>query len=237
MVAEATSSHLVGLLLELVAHDLRNPLSALHSNVGFLESMVDERDRDAREALTDVTASCGSLKHIIDNLELFGLFVRGVHPELERGPIVLHDLIQEVLSRIQGIAESYGVTVAFNEEPRRDIRIRAHREMLSRALGNLLFNSIQHGGSSVPISLSVFADAKSAGILCTDGGSLLADRLLVDAFTAEGQLTCKTDSFGRYSRGLGLFCARIAADLSGSEVRALPSEDGKNRFELRAPLA
>jgi signal transduction histidine kinase len=236
MAAEAPSSHLVGLLLELVAHDLRNPLSALHSNVGFLESMVDERDRDAREALTDVTASCGSLKHIIDNLELFGLLVRGVHPELERGPILLHDLVHEVLSRIQGIAESYGVRLVFDQEGRRDIRVRAHREMLARALGNLFFNSIQHGGSSTPVTLSVFTDGKSGGILCTDGGSLLADRLLVEAFTAEGQLTCKTDSFGRYSRGLGLFCARIAADLSGAEVRALPPEDGKNRFELRAPL-
>lgn len=235
--AEPPRSNLIGSLLTLLAHDLRNPLSALHSNVGFLESLTDEKERDAREALADVTASCGSLKHIIDNLELLGLFVQGQPFRLERGPVMLPELTADVISRTQTIADSYGVTVVVEGEARREPRVVAHREMLSRALGNLLFNSIQHGGASAPIAIAFSCDEESGVIICSDSGSLLAEGLRAEAFTPEGQLSCKSDALGRYSRGLGLFSAHVAAQMAGASVRALEPLEGRNRFEIRAPLA
>ena len=225
-------AELLGGLLALVAHDLRNPLSALHSNVDFLDSLV--KDESAREALADVSASCASLKHIIDNVELLGLFVKG-GSKLERAPVGLVDVARDVIERVQGVAQSYGATLTLDASGR-DVRVLAHREMLARSLGNLLFNSIQHGGSSEPIALSVASDGQSGVLICTDSGSLLAEPLRASAFSAEGQLACKADAFGRYSRGLGLFSARIAAEMAGVEVNALPTLNGKNRFELRAKL-
>ena len=52
---EELSPELVSALLGLFAHDLRNPLSALHSNVSFLGSVVGPQDTEAREALDDVS--------------------------------------------------------------------------------------------------------------------------------------------------------------------------------------
>jgi len=76
--------------------------------------------------------------------------------------------------------------------------------------------------------------AESSG---SDGGSPLSEELRAHAFTAEGQLVCKGEAAGRYSRGLGLFAAYVAAELAGAEVRALPPARGRNRFEVRARLA
>ena len=53
---EELSSELISSLLGLFAHDLRNPLSALHSNVSFLGSVLGTGDNDAREGLEDVAA-------------------------------------------------------------------------------------------------------------------------------------------------------------------------------------
>ena len=58
---EELSSELVSALLGLFAHDLRNPLSALHSNVSFLASVVNAGDTEAHEALEDVAASSDAL--------------------------------------------------------------------------------------------------------------------------------------------------------------------------------
>jgi len=57
----------------------------------------------------------------------------------------------------------------------------------------------------------------------------------VQAFSAEGQVASK--AMGRYSRGLGLLCARLAADASGAELAARASEDGTSVLSLSLTAA
>lgn len=227
----------LGSLLALIAHDLRNPLSALNSNVGFLESTPDLPDSETKEALADVSASCSSMKHIIDNLELLGLSVQEVNINLERGPIVLWELVHEVLEGLKPIAASYGARTEFKSARATVPRVVVHREMISRALGNLVFNSIQNGGTSAPIVITIAAEGDQGLVRIVDGGPIISDALRRTAFTAEGQLSCKGDPRGRYSRGLGLYAASVAAKLAGAEARSVPPLDGMNVFELGARLA
>jgi signal transduction histidine kinase len=234
--ANGLDPRLLGQLLVLLAHDLRNPLSALHSNIGFLESSTDGKDTDLREALADVTVSCGSLNQIIDNLELFGLSSLDEPPRLERLPVSLDELAREAVNRALASAGSYGAELALAPSANPGLRVRVHREMATRALGNLLFNAIQHGGGGV-VSVACAADGDAGVIQVSDAGLPLSANLRDDAFTAAGQLACKNDPDGRYSRGLGLFAAGVAAALSGAEVRSRQSREGKNVLELRAALA
>jgi hypothetical protein len=44
------------------------------------------------------------------------------------------------------------------------------------------------------------------------------------AFTPEGQLSTKNVSGGRYSRGLGLYAARVATSIAGATVRCPEAE-------------
>lgn len=227
----------VGALLALVAHDLRNPLSALHSNVGYLEATLATKDQDALDALADISASCSSLKHIIDNLELLGLAVLEDRPSFERLPLSLWELAHDGVLRLQAIADSYGVRVLFEAERQGAPRVLAHREMVSRAIGNLLFNSIQNGGTSEPVRVSLASDGTHGIIRVIDAGARMAPALRESAFSADGQLTCKSDPEGRYSRGLGLFAASVAAGLGGAKVRSADAPDERNALELLAPLA
>ena len=161
--AQGLDPRLLGQLLVLLAHDLRNPLSALHSNIGFLESSTDSRDSDLREALADVTVSCGSLNQIIDNLELFGLSTLEEPPRLDRLPVSLDELSREAVNRALASAGSYGAELVLAPSSSPGLRVRVHREMATRALGNLLFNAIQHGGGGV-VSVSCTADG-NAGVI------------------------------------------------------------------------
>ena len=76
-VAETIESELIGELLGLLAHDLRNPLSALHSNLGYLDTVLSSQDEEAREAVEDGVVSCDGLSHVIDNVDLLGQVLRG----------------------------------------------------------------------------------------------------------------------------------------------------------------
>ena len=231
------TSETVGSLLALLAHDLRNPLSALHSNAGYLEAILARTDSDALDALADISASCSSLKHIIDNLELVGLSLLVERSALERTPISLWDLAHDGVQVSKAIAQSYGVRLEIQAERQGVARVLGHREMLSRAFGNLLFNSIQHGGTAAPVLVSVAIHGGRGIVRVSDVGPAVSDALRTAVFTAEGQLNCKSDPHGRYSRGLGLFAASIAATLGGALVQSVPSDGGRNTFELSAPLA
>ena len=232
MASDRFESDLVGGLLGLIVHDLRNPLSALHSNASFLQSVRDVTSPDAKEALEDVSASCEALGHIIDNVELLALALRGER-RFEQNSFSVRELIADALSRSKSLAASYSVRVEFTPSADADVRLATSREMLGRALGNLIKNGIQHAQDGVPVRISAHIEGPRVVLLVEDGGAPVATDFRDKAFTAEGQVSAKGLVGARYSRGIGLFAARLAAEAAGAQVRAVPPPSGSgNAFEL-----
>jgi signal transduction histidine kinase len=232
MASDRLESDLIGGLLGLIVHDLRNPLSALHSNASFLQSVRDVTSPDAKEALEDVSASCEALGHIIDNVELLALSLRGER-RFEQNSFSVRELIADALSRSKSLATSYSVRVEFTPSPAADVRLATSREMLGRALGNLIKNGIQHSQDGIAVRVSAYVEGPRVVLLVEDGGAPVAADFHDKAFTAEGQVSAKGLVGARYSRGVGLFAARLAAEAAGAQVRAVPSPSGSgNAFEL-----
>ena len=231
---EQLESELTGQLIALVAHDLRNPLSALHSNVSFVASSTDVGDPERQEALDDAGVSCEALAHIIDNLDVVSQFLLG-RRQASRIRISAAGVVSEVISRCERIARSHGVLLHVPREAlSADIYVRSNREMLARSLSNLVCNSIQHGGGgTIRVALSV--DKLDCQIVVADGGAPVTQELRDCAFTAQGQVAAKSSGGGRYSRGLGLFVATVAAEAAGARVLAT-EENGHNAFVLFVPL-
>ncbi len=229
---------LLAQLLALLAHDLRNPLSALHSNAGYLQAAIGSDNDDIREALDDVVSSCTSLGHIIDNLELLAVALEEP-TTLERGPLSLSDIALDVVQQCGALAASYRVKLSLLTEPSgRACLVVANRDMLRRALSNLARNSIQHGTREASVEVHVSCEGGFGILRVEDGGEPLAGELIENAFTAAGQLESKSHPGGRYSRGLGLYAAAVAAKSAGAELTPVPPRPGfTNAFELRLPAA
>ena len=227
---EDLNSQLVSALLGLFAHDLRNPLSALHSNVSFLGSVVGAGDTEAHEALEDVAASSDALGHITDNLELFAIALDGARPR-EAHDFPLRELLREAAQKSRRFADSYRVTLEVDAESGGSLRAFANRDMLQRSLSNLIRNAIQHAGETGKVTVQAAQAGSELVIGVSDSGVPLASEMSEQAFTAEGQLSTKNVSGGRYSRGLGLYAARIAAGVAGARVRGGSAPSGA-RFEL-----
>jgi signal transduction histidine kinase len=232
----ALSAQLLGELLALIAHDLRNPLSALRSNVGFIESLIEKPDDDSKEAIADALVSCDTIAHIIDNVELLIHELSGAEAQ-GRSPIPIGAVVVEAVERSKPLAQSHRVNVELAPGAKDvGLRVNANRDMLVRCVGNLVKNAIQHAGES-PVTIGVRKDGNRAVVTVRDGGAALDLGQSVSPFTAPGQIACKHAPGGRYSRGLGLFSATIAARAAGATLGAVVSEPAGNQFELSLELA
>lgn len=220
-------------LLGLFAHDIRNPLSALQSNVGFVGGVLESPDPDVRDALSDAMASCQGLVDIVDNLEVLAHVLRG-GGRLELGPLEIAPLLEEVVRRLAGAARSHDTKLEL-VSPLPEVTVLSQREMLLRALSNLVRNAIQHGGRT-PVVISSVTASSRCSVRVEDRGPPVSAELGEQVFSAPGQLVAKGARGGRYGRGLGLFCARAAAEAAGGAVRSVEAANGC-AFELSLALA
>lgn len=224
----------MGGLLRLLAHDLRNPLAALESNLSFLDG-EDLGAGAARECLEDVKLCSDGLLRVVDGLEMLGRFLQGGVSE-EPSAVPIGRLVARAVSSARAAAWSHGVELHPGSAESSDVAVRVGRDMFVRALRALLHNAIQHAPQGSCIRLRVVAEGSHVLLRVEDAGLPLDRELLRDAFTAAGQLRAKSSRGGRYSGGLGLFNARICADAAGVQLRSV-SEPPGNAFELVASKA
>lgn len=218
----------VGQLLALIAHDLRNPLSALHSNIGFLASVLQTQDEDVADALSDGMVSCDGLSHIIDNIDLFGQALRQAQAPA-RTPIDALGLLREVIERCESVAVSHGIEIAVELPPQAEgVEVLGARDLLAKSLSNLIRNCIQHAPPRSQVLVRAQVAPEHFDVLVLDSGVPLDGELWGCVFTAEGQVAAKASSLGRYSRGMGLFAARLAAQAGGGTVSVVPAFEGFN---------
>lgn len=231
ILSERLEPAVIGELLGLLAHDLRNPLSALHSNLGFLKSIVSSGEQDLAEAIDDSVVSCEGLAHIIDNIDLVGRAFRG---HAHGGPqgAEIQPLIESVVTASEHMAQSHGVKVELGELPPGIVAAKGGRDPLERAIANLLRNSVQHSPANGTVHVSGRLASKSFVVTISDSGARLPPGEEAP-FTAAGQVQAKSAPTGRYSRGLGLYCAGLAAAAGHAVVRAIePPPGARNAFEL-----
>lgn len=223
---ETLDSNVIAGLLGLLAHDLRNPLSALQSNVNYVGGAAAGADPDVREAIDDAVLSCESLGHVVENMELLAHGISDTQPRPPE-PVELVPVVEEVVALHQGQASSHGARLALRPSPARSVRALAHRDPLRRALGNLLRNAIQYCPNGT-VTVSLNDEGDRVGVVVADTGPGLDPSLCELAFAAAGQLTVKSAPGGRYGRGLGLYCARVAATLAGATVDPVEPPAGCN---------
>jgi K+-sensing histidine kinase KdpD len=121
--------------------------------------------------------------------------------------------------------------------PEEKILSRGTRESLERAMANLLRNSVQHSPTNGAVKVSGRRDPGVFVMTIADSGTRLPTDASGQAFTAVGQVRAKSIPNGRYSRGLGLYCAGLAALAARASVRsAEPPAGTTNAFELAIEL-
>jgi len=123
-----------------VAHELRNPLTAMSSSVQYLASTSEGRDR---ELLRIITESIGRMEGIIRRMRLLS---RETPPA--RTAVDLGDVLAHLLLFLAASLRDQGITARFRP-PSSPVLVSGDPAHLHQALLNLLMNGMQampHGG-------------------------------------------------------------------------------------------
>lgn len=230
----------LGEVLALLSHDLKNPLAAVLTNLGFVASALDDPSavEDAKEAVVDARLACESMQRFVGNLELLARdsVGRSSLPPYDTTPLDVHALVEDVVDRQREAAAGRRLLVTVKtREPR--TYARADRDLSLRALENLVANAVQCAPTGSEIELVVQArlgDAREAEVVVRDDGLIVPADLRETVSTPIGQVLSKGRQDARYSRGLGLYAAFVAARAAGGRVE-IGEDEGRSALRLILP--
>lgn len=214
----------VGQLAAGVAHELRNPLTAMKTLIQSARqssaASLDERDL---EILDEETT------RLNDGIQLFLDFARP--PNLEKREFELHNLIDNTTQLVAARAKLQGAELR-TDLPPQPIRIVADFEQLRQVLVNLLFNAFEAMPDGGSVTIAAGRDANDGDVILTvsDTGAGLrpdiAERLF-DPFVSSRDA----------GTGLGLSISRRIIEDHGGTITATAGARIGTVFEVRLPAA
>ena len=227
--------------LAMLGHELRNPLAAISSAVGILQSR--QRTPELVDFATGVMARQSShLKRLIDDLLDVGRLVTG-KVVLERGPIDLAATARNAVTTLQTAGRLAERRVSLDTAP---AWIEGDQTRVEQIIGNLLVNAATYSDRGRNIRVRVAAEGNQALLEVSDNGRGIAPEDLERVFDLFYQADASVDRTSG-GLGIGLTLVKRLAEMHGGTVSAHSPGRGKGatfvvRFpalaaEVRTPLA
>lgn len=218
-------------LIALLVHDLKNPLAALLSNLGFVASSVRD-DEMVYEAVQDCLLSTEVLSRLIENIGTMGSLE-------EQGESTGETSLPSVLSSVEKRMGRHAETAMFGLTTSCEAGlegVRCSPKLLELALDNLLSTSMSYAPSGSTIQV-VARRAKPgvAGVAVIDDGQPVVEELREQVARKDAQGVVKSAKGGRYSRAFGIYIAALVAQSAGGELD-IGERDGRSCFELLLPM-
>jgi signal transduction histidine kinase len=222
----------VGQLAASVAHEIRNPMTAIRSTVQYLLRDFDENS-PKRELAHGVIAEVDRIDRIVD-----GLLSLTRRTEFTPNRISLIQLIEQSLLLVRTQAQEQAIEILWNE-PRQEVYVMADVAQLKQLALNLVMNAMQAmpNGGSLQIDLNVKSQPLGAPgekdwalIAITDTGcgipAEILDRVFDPFFTTKPGGT-----------GLGLSTCYAIARQHGGDIEISSQENEGATVNVRLPLA
>jgi K+-sensing histidine kinase KdpD len=220
-------------LMSLLAHDMRNPLSAVLTNINFVKSSMRGRAAEVEEALSDSALSCTMLGQVISNLDVLARTL--ATSDLARQRTVAKRAADEAAARFAPQASVTGVRIEVHETSKATALL-VEPSFFTRALDNLLANALQYSPANGLVRIECGESGERGVVSVVDDGPAIPPDLRELTLSAEWQSQAKQRYEARYGRGLGLYCASEAARIAGADLK-IGERDGRSALELSSALA
>jgi signal transduction histidine kinase len=219
-------------LMQMIVHDLKNPLTAIMGNLELVQTGGARRPERSAERITRaLESSRGMMRMILDLLDI-GRIEENRLP-LKPEPFRLQDLFEECRTDLEGLLGAAGV--AFEIVPAGDLPpLEADRALISRVVSNLLSNSIKHTGSGGRITLGARRLDEGFRIEVRDTGEGIPAEYLPHIVDKFGPLHLKKQGTP-VDRGVGLSFCKLAVEAHGGRIDVESREGEGTTFRITLP--
>lgn len=218
-----------------LAHELRNPLAAIHAASQLIEKSQPDNERIARAGMV-VRRQSALLSRIIDDLLDISRITSG-KLTLQHGVQDLRDVVQLALETCQPIIDAAGHQLSITL-PEQAVRVDVDETRIAQCIANLVHNAAKFTPSPGNIWLDVAV--QSDGLACvtvSDNGRGISSEALPDVFQLFMQER-PSGMDGNSGLGIGLALTRHLIEMHNGSVKAHSDGAGKGAsFALVLPLA
>jgi signal transduction histidine kinase len=218
-------------VLNVVAHDLRNPLGTILLQAGLLRRRQAEGERRTTKPAEVIERAATRMNHLIQDL-LDVARMEGGRLTIERGPLPVEQVIADAVQTQEPLAASASLELRLDLEPELP-ELWADRDRLLRVFENLIGNAIKftEGGGSITVGAAARDDEVLFWVADT-GIGLAADELphvFERLWQARGA--------GRHGAGLGLPIVKGLVEAHGGRVWVESTLGAGSTFFFTIPIA
>ena len=218
------------LFLAGVAHDLRNPLTALRMRVQMIERAAQlPAEPQIRSAFTMVGRQLSKLERMVGDF-LDARQVVGGHFELDLQSSDLRDAAGEVVELYRPVAQAHTLSLFLPEHP---VTVRCDPFRIAQVLNNLVSNAIKYSPHGGEVAVRLSEDDRQAVIAVTDRGIGIPADEIGRVFEPFHRGTAARETIPGI--GLGLSVARRLVEAHGGRLELESKVGLGTTFRLRLP--
>jgi len=202
--------------VNIIAHDLRNPVTALSGYLEILQSDKNKKVSDLNDIFQTLSVSTQTLKSQINNLLEVGRSEAG-RIKLNIESVRPAEIIEESVARAKAFAEITDIKLIFKNEKASDVSIHADKGKLSEVLDNLISNAIKYNSKKGTVTITTENTNDYFKISVTDTGDGIPEDQQHKIFKKYSRLN--TEKEKKVSgTGLGLYSVKLAMDKMKGKV-------------------
>jgi len=224
--------------LAMLAHELRNPLSAVHNAVQVIRAQVQFNPQML--AMSELLGrQVNHLARLVDDLLDVSRVSTG-RIRLRKSRVDLVDIVNQAIEMSQPAIQQRQQTLVW-QPPQAPVEVEGDAARLVQVVDNLLRNASQYTSSSGRISIFLAAgaasnDARTAILRVRDTGIGIPHAMLDQVFDLFSQVT-PSFAQSRGGLGIGLSLVRALIQMHGGAVAAHSEGSGKGaEFVVTLPL-
>jgi two-component system, sensor histidine kinase and response regulator len=220
-------------LMEVIVHDLKNPLAAIAANADFL-TMAREMNEDVRECSHSIASAAENMLRMVHNL-LDVSRAEDATLALTMSALDLTSLVQKTCALMSRRASEKRVQLSADAPPH-PLLLSADQDLTRRLLENLIDNAVRYTPAQGRVMVVLRDAGEELALTIADEGPGVPPEQRERVFEKYAQLDRTADrEQQRFGRGIGLAFVKLAVQAHGGRIWIDENKPRGARFEIRLP--